>query len=209
MEAYSWVQAYYGWLDSAQRRLGARFITGRCTISSGGLGFGTLLDRAIAKTGADHVAVRHRPRLLSDNGPCFASKELAEYLQEHEITHTRSRPYHPMTQGKIERYHRSMKNVLTLEHYYLPDELERAIAHFIQYYNHERVHEALENLTPADVYSGRHREILPARERLKRQTLRRRRRQNLGRTIRKEALIRPGVIREVSLNLEPQMSKCC
>ena len=66
--------------------------------------------------GAMGVQVHHRPRLLSDNGPCFVATELPEYLEEHGMTHTRGRPYHPQTQGKIERYHGSMKNVVKLRH---------------------------------------------------------------------------------------------
>ena len=89
------------------------------------------LDLARAKTGIDQVRVVHRPRLLSDNGPCYVSGELAEYLETHRITHTRGASYHPMTQGKIERYHRSMKNVVKLEKYYSLWELERAIARFV------------------------------------------------------------------------------
>ena len=163
-----------------------------------------LLERAIAKTGVRGVPIRHRPRLLSDNGPCFIGRELEEYLREHEISHTRSRPYHPMTQGKIERYHRSLKNVVTLENYYLPWELEEAIRRFVAHYNEHRVHESLENLTPADVYHGRGREILTARERLKRQTLRHRRSQNRALPDREEEVIRPAVFREVSLIREPE-----
>ena len=106
------------------------------------------LDLARAKTGLDRVRVVHRPRLLSDNGPCYVSGELAEYLETHKIAHTRGAPYHPMTQGKIERYHRSMKNVVKLEKYYSPWELERAIARFVDDYNHRRLHEALDNVTP-------------------------------------------------------------
>ena len=68
------------------------------------------LDDAISFTGLDQVKVKHKPRLLSDNGPCYISGELANYLQENGMTHTRGRPYHPQTQGKIERWHRSMKN---------------------------------------------------------------------------------------------------
>jgi transposase InsO family protein len=150
-----------------------------------------LLERTIAETGVEHVEVRHRPRLLSDNGPCFVSRELARYLKERELRHTRGQPYHPMTQGKIERYHRSLKNVIKLRNYYLPWELEREIARFIRYYNHERVHEALDNLTPADVYEGRGRDIQTARHRLKQQTLERRRRFNLGLRTQKEDLILP------------------
>jgi putative transposase len=134
------------------------------------------LDDAIAITGVDQVKVRHRPRLLSDNGPAYVSGELREYLKERKMSHTRGRPYHPQTQGKIERYHRSMKNVVKLEHYYFPGELEAAIGDFVAYYNNERYHEALDNVTPADAYFGRRYEILSKRGRIKRRTMHERRR---------------------------------
>jgi len=137
------------------------------------------LDLARAATGVDRVRVRHRPRLLSDNGPCYVAKELADYIERHGLDHTRGRPYHPMTQGKIERYHRSMKNVVRLENHYSPGELERAVAHFVAYYNHERLHEAIGNVTPDDMYHGRQRAILSRREKIKRLTLERRKKENL------------------------------
>jgi transposase InsO family protein len=99
-------------------------------------------------------------------------------LEQEGIAHTRGRPYHPMTQGKIERYHRSMKNILLLENYYSPDELTDQIDLFIEYYNNARYHEALNNLTPADVYYGRGREILTRRDRIKKNTMLQRRRYN-------------------------------
>jgi putative transposase len=138
-----------------------------------------LLDMAVAKTGVSQVAVRHRPRLLSDNGPCYLSSELEEYLVKRGMAHTRGAPYHPMTQGKIERYHLSLKSVIKLLHYYLPGQLEQEIAQFIEYYNNRRYHESLDNVTPADVYFGRHQEIITRREQLKKQTLELRRKQNL------------------------------
>jgi transposase InsO family protein len=137
------------------------------------------LDLARAAAGVDHVAVVHRPRLLSDNGPCYISGQLATYLQTSGLAHTRSTPYHPMTQGKIERYHRSLKNVVTLDHYYTPWELERAIARFVEDYNHRRYHESLQNVTPADMYHGRQAAILACRERIKQRTLQQRKRENL------------------------------
>jgi len=94
------------------------------------------LDQAIDEMGVTNIPVRHRPRLLSDNGPCYLSAELKTYLDAHQMDHTRGAPYHPMTQGKIERYHRSMKNVVKLEHYYSPWQPERAIEAFVQHYNH-------------------------------------------------------------------------
>ena len=137
------------------------------------------LDEALALTGVHSVRVRHRPRLLSDNGPAYVSKDLRDYLEEQGMTHTRGRPYHPQTQGKIERYHRSMKNVVKLEHYYSPGHLKQAIGRFVAHYNHRRYHESLQNVTPADVYYGRREQILTRRARIKRETLKRRKRENL------------------------------
>ncbi len=137
------------------------------------------LDLARAATGVDRARVEHKPRLLSDNGPCYVAKDLALYLKEHGLGHTRGRPYHPMTQGKIERWHRSMKNVVRLENHYSPWELERAVARFVEYYNHERLHEAIGNVTPDDMYHGRQRAILTRRGKIKRLTLKRRKKENL------------------------------
>jgi putative transposase len=138
------------------------------------------LDDAIAFTGIGQPTVLHRPRLLSDNGPCFVSKALKQYLDEEGIDHTRGKPYHPMTQGKIERYHRSMKNILLLENYYSPSELEHQIGLFVDHYNNHRYHEALNNVTPADVYYGRDNKVLQRRVQVKRRTMLMRRRQNCG-----------------------------
>ena len=140
------------------------------------------LDEAIAYTGVTQVPVQHRPRLLSDNGPCYLSSELRDYLDTHRMTHPRGAPYHPMTQGKIERYHRSMKNVVKLAHYYSPWELERSIAQFVHHYNHERYHESLDNITPADMYFGRYQEVIDRRAMIKQTTLQQRRRENLAMT---------------------------
>jgi transposase InsO family protein len=139
------------------------------------------LDVARAAAGVDRVPVVHRPRLLSDKGPCFISAELASYLETNGFAHTRGAPYHPMTQGPIERYHRSLKNVVKLDHSYSPWELERAVARFVEDYNHRRYHESLQNVTPADVYFGRQASILARRERTKQRTPERRRRENLQR----------------------------
>jgi putative transposase len=129
------------------------------------------LDEALAFTGLDEVKVNHKPRLLSDNGPCYISGELSNYLKDNGMTHTRGRPYHPQTQGKIERWHRSLKNQILLNNYYFPSELEVQLQRFVSYYNHERYHESLNNLTPADVYYGRGDQILKQRERIKQNTL--------------------------------------
>jgi transposase InsO family protein len=138
------------------------------------------LDQALAVTGVEQIQVKHRPRLLSDNGPAYVSGELREYLQERGMGHTRGRPYHPQTQGKIERYHRSMKNVVKLEHYYFPWELEAALRDFVAYYNNERYHESLHNVTPADVYFGRQHAVLTERAKIKTITMQRRKKEYLA-----------------------------
>ena len=134
------------------------------------------LAMALRNSGLERVRVRHRPRLLSDNGPSYVSAQLGSWLAEHGMTHTRGKPYHPMTQGKIERYHRSMKNQILLENYYLPGQLEARMAEFVDYYNSRRYHESLNNLTPADVYSGRGPAVLLRRENVKLKTIEGRRR---------------------------------
>jgi len=136
------------------------------------------LDMAIERTGVEHVHVVHRPRLLSDNGSAYVSKELKRYLEANEIHHIRTKPYHPMTQGKIERYHRSMKNLILLDHYYSPSELEERIREWVDYYNNHRYHEAIDNVTPTDKYFGRDKEILKNRMKIKKQTIRERRKIN-------------------------------
>ena len=90
----------------------------------------------------------------------------------------RRSPYHPQTQGKIERWHQTLKNRILLENYYLPGDLEAQIEAFIAHYNHRRYHESLGNLTPADVYFGRGQTILIKREKIKRQTIELRRLQH-------------------------------
>jgi transposase InsO family protein len=133
------------------------------------------LELALQASGLDQVNVARRPRLLSDNGPSYVSSELAAWLDEQDMPHTRGAPCHPMTQGKIERWHLTLKNRILLENYYLPGELEVRIEAFVAHYNHMRYHESIDNLTPADVYFGRGQTILLERERIKRKTIQHRR----------------------------------
>ena len=136
------------------------------------------LSLALAASGCDQVHVRHRPRLLSDNGSSYISSDLAEWLDERDMLHVRGAPYHPQTQGKIERWHQTLKNRILLENYYLPGDLEAQIEAFVDHYNHRRYHESLDNLTPADVYFGRGPAILAQRARIKRLTIEHRRLQH-------------------------------
>lgn len=133
------------------------------------------VEMALEKASLSEI---QRPRLLSDNGSCYVSQEFKNFISDEKMSHVQGAPYHPQTQGKIERYHRSMKNVVKLEHYFFPDELEAKLEEFVDYYNNERYHESLKNVTPADVYFGRDKEVLHRRRNIKNQTIKERRKLN-------------------------------
>jgi len=132
------------------------------------------LDEALL---AANLTNGSRPKLLSDNGSCYISNELADYMDDMNMKHIRGRPLHPQTQGKIERYHRSMKNVVKLDNYFSPGQLEQKLKEFVDYYNFKRYHESLQNVTPADVYFGTAKRKLKRRIITKNRTLNARRKQ--------------------------------
>jgi putative transposase len=155
--------------------------------SGGGAKVGTLmraedvtdtLDLALKASGCDSATVLHKPRLLSDNGPNYIAGELAEYIEARKMSHVRGTPMHPQTQGKIERWHQTLKNRILLENYFLHGDLEAQIEAFVEHYNHQRYHESLSNVTPADAYFGRAPAIIKQCERIKRQTIEHRRLQH-------------------------------
>jgi putative transposase len=133
---------------------------------------------ALTASGCDRAVVQHKPRLLSDNGSCYISGDLAKWLEDQKMDHVRGAPFHPQTQGKIERWHQTMKNRVLLENYYLPGDLEHQISDFVEYYNNQRYHESLGNVTPADVYCGRDKAIIREREKIKKLTIQNRRLQH-------------------------------
>ena len=112
-----------------------------------------------------------RPALLTDNGSGYISGVMEDYLKTLGLRHLRARPHHPQTNGKIERMHRTLKEDVLLIVYTSPDLLREALGRFVAYYNSERYHEALHNVTPDDVYFGRREEILARRKRLQIRTL--------------------------------------
>lgn len=132
------------------------------------------LDEALLTTDLKN---RNPPKLLSDNGSCYISNELVDYLAEKDMKHVRGRPLHPQTQRKIERYHRTMKNVVKLDNYFSPGQLEEKLKEFVHYYNNKRYHEALNNLTPAEVYFGKAERKLRQRKQAKIKTLNARKKQ--------------------------------
>ena len=133
------------------------------------------LERALKASGCDSANVIHKPRLLSDNGASYISGDLADWLEDQGMDHVRGAPYHPQTQGKIERWHQTLKNSVLLENYYLPGDLEGQIGAFVDHYNNHRYHESLGNVTPADTYFGRDTSIIERRNRIKKLTIQNRR----------------------------------
>jgi len=138
------------------------------------------VDKALQFTCIKKV---NAPKLLSDNGSCYISDEIKGFLRGKGIRPINGKPMHPQTQGKIERYHRTMKNVVKLDNYYSPEDLGKAIAEFVYYYNYERYHESLKNLTPADVFYGRDKQILNERSKIKEKTMKERRKNYIVRKL--------------------------
>ena len=107
--------------------------------------------------------VQDRTRLLSDNGSGYVSRAFRGYLHLVGIRHILAAPFHPQTNGKLERYHQTIKQDVNQVPYEVPSDLEEAIAAFVGYYNHKCYHMALGNVTPADVLNGRREQILQRR----------------------------------------------
>jgi transposase InsO family protein len=130
-----------------------------------------VIQDAVDLTGMTEVSLDDRTRLLSDNGPGYVSRAFGDYMRLVGIRHILASPYHPQTNGKIERYHQSIKRDVNQTVYDVPGNLEVAISDFVSYYNYRRYHKALGNVTPADVLHGRREEILQKRKEVQAQTL--------------------------------------
>ena len=137
-----------------------------------------VVQEAVDRTGMDQIPITDRTRLLSDNGPGYVSRAFRDYLGMVGIRHILATPFHPQTNGKLERYHQTLKRDVNQLPYEMPSDLEAAIVAFVSYYNYRRYHKALGNVTPSDVLKGRREQILRRRKEVQAQTIQRRRQHN-------------------------------
>ena len=137
-----------------------------------------VVQEAVDTTSMTEVPVADRTSLLSDNGSGYVSRGFRDYLHLVGIKHILAAPFHPQTNGKLERYHQTIKRDVKQVPYQIPSDLEAAIAAFVAYYNYRRYHKALSNVTPADVLNGKRQQILQRRKEVHVATIERRRRYN-------------------------------
>ena len=96
-----------------------------------------------------------KPRLITDNGPQYVSGQFKAYLRERDVSHSRARPHHPQSNGKMERFHKSLKvECVRVTAMADLDEARRLIGQYVEEYNTQRLHSALHYLTPADYLRG-------------------------------------------------------
>ena len=137
-----------------------------------------VVQDAVDRTGMNDVPVEDRAKLLSDNGSGYISRAFQEYVQLVGIRHIFAAPYHPQTNGKLERYHQTLKRSVNQVPYDVPTDLQCAIEKFVEFYNFRRYHKALQDVTPADMLAGRRDQILKRRKEAKTRSLERRKEHN-------------------------------
>lgn len=172
----------WGWyylisvLDDYSRRI----LSWKLQVSMDSDAFSEVVEEACKEARIKYAPLEHKEtvRLVTDRGAALLSKPFGQYLEARGIGHIIASPYHPQTNGKIERFHRSAKEQVNLVVWESPDELKGEVKKFIDFYNEVRYHEALGNVTPDDVYFGRRNSVLNKRKNLKKETLNRRKELN-------------------------------
>jgi putative transposase len=120
----------------------------------------TILQRAREKFPGEH------PRLITDNGPQFIAKDFKEFIRVAGMTHVRTSPYYPQSNGKMERWFKTLKgDCIRVQVPLSPDDARRIVADFVAHYNEVRLHSAIGYVTPADRLAGQHTAIFEARDR--------------------------------------------
>ncbi len=134
-----------------------------------------VVQEAVDATGMTEVPLDDRTRLLTGNGSGYVSRAFRDYLRLVGIRHILASPFHPQTNGKMERYYQTLKQEVNQVLYEVPSALEVALGGFVTYYNFRRYHIALGNVTPEDVIQGRQAQILNRRKEVQTQTIQLRR----------------------------------
>lgn len=144
----------------------------------------TEFDVEIVLERARHLFPDARPRIISDNGGAFLAKDFKGFLRLAGMTHVRTSPYYPQSNGKIERFHRTLKtDAIRRFEPSDPDQARRVVGRFVEDYNHHRLHSALGYVTPVDRLQGREEEIWQARDRKLEQAREKRREMRQNRSL--------------------------
>jgi putative transposase len=106
------------------------------------------------------------PRIISDNGPQFLARDFKEFIRVCGMTHVKTSPYYPQSNGKIERFHRTIKgDCIRAETPLTLEDARRIVARYVEHYNTVRLHSALGYITPQDKLEGREKAIFAERDR--------------------------------------------
>src|SRR5882672_3631433 len=147
-----------------------------------------------------------KPRIISDNGPQFIARDFKEFIRISGMTHVRTSPYYPQSNGKIERWHKSLKGECIRPGTPLTkQDARQLIQQYVDHYNTVRLHSAVGFITPADMLAGRQAEIHEARDRKLEQARqqRQKRRQQAAASARQDIMALPGETEAGSAGMQP------